>query len=1231
MEWLNQMSNVQISNTIPQGGTWDEVDGPTLLAAASSLQLIAENAHFLTRLQRLAAAAARLPERPQARRLSSSAVKKLLADPFVSGPDIVCQEDPYEGIYVAEVPYTGGPRLVIEGISEGEGARIASALLAAVMGAPKGTFPDKFVTRVNALAVFLLSLSNSVARTADLKRGTMTLTAGRAVSVPSAQRLAELSQIVKFEEAELWTGLPTWAREYLKNKLVRDVSEVPQWREGATIDEEIILRPLVRSGSCVTLASPGHLLAALRHHIICESLESECSATLADALRDATAFEAGRLLEAISDEPLTFAKSGEGYLRSTTKFDQDKTLDVICLVDDLSEYNPSAIFQQWRALALSARIHGEFSATDATPEKTLRVVAYQGVGRDIVFGIPETESPEPTLFLPIEDLEVILQSPGTDKMTLWYFALARQQFERKAQVLAFSSVDVFALYRDHEDSFYMGDDARPTLINVEPGYGQKLRVDNYRSVDKHWLIDPTSRVLCEAFALYGQSSPVYLVLGRSQASMVVEVEEHSVWVRLTKSKEHDSNAEATYDFGQAVAFWLWQLLSSHPMLRGSARTDILEVEVATRLSGARTPQGQDDEERWISAHVEEPGRMTLTLGTPPLPNVSDPENYLDRQLVEALLAALAPDESKGSDCDNLLEELAPAGPKRMIHVYDAAADVTASPGNLPEARRVQSAAVARVLDDLGTFLTDQQGLTAGPFDKDHRTNFLNDKVTRWLIDQLDDQARALSSDGLLEKLVTLDEALTSETARQPQQLRARLACFGVGDNQVQKLQKQQTNAVASSLASRFLIEYVTAISPAGTQPLTNETYDHMIALSSEIINKGMLSDAIRHNLSDAQISILASSRLGISRDDDKYHHALTSFGASLAQLSFEAAVTELKEAASQDFHTIADADALAEIEFGFSFTNLAEACVQVIELADKDGFSDVLRIQTSDVRDKLRTDVGWSDNKIETLLGALTLPARAASAKEYWEGGPQVFPWRFNRELSYLRRPLLEVAGQEPRQIVAGRRRLWQTASYWLEQFTTGRLQGKTKPMKAALNKIRSAKGDSFELTVARCLEAAGLSGVRSRLSRVGHYDFRNIAGANLGDIDAIGVDERRKRIYVVEAKDFEVARTPAELSNEIDNLLLSDKAAAKRLSLRTDWVRNHVAPTLAELGVKANKGSWTVTPLIVVDERLLSARLSTAEIPIVSISELEAYLDAANGDGARLRRSPRQRKSAES
>lgn len=1215
MDWLRQMSTSAVSNgPLPEGGLWNIVDGPSLLAAASSLQLITANAHFLIRLQRLAAVAARLPVRESAPKLSSSAVRKLLTDPLVGGPNVRMQEDPFEGIYVTEVPFFGGARLVIEGTAKGS-ASAASSLISAVVGAPEGNFPSGYIVRMKAATAALLDLSDRVCRQAGLERGAVTLGADRNVTVPGAQRIAELSRYVQFRDTELWADLPTYVREYLSAKLIQSAADIPRWREGEIVDDGIIIKPLLRSGSYLYLASPGDLMASLRHLIIVESHEWGCSDELASALADVAFGEVRSMLRPISGAPLEAVESGQGYVRSVATFDCDKTLDVICLADDLTTYDQTSIYQSWRAPGLSERVHEVFESGASAPERTLRIVAYRGVGRDLAFGIPNSSTPAPTLFLPIEDLETILQSPGTDDMTLWYFAVAKERLEKHTHVVSFSEVDVFAFFRDHNESFYFDDRARPTMVNMEVGYGQKLRIDNYRRIDRHRIADPISGSLADAYAVHGrQSSPIYLVLGSSGASLVIEMDRAQVWVRVQSSDTEGSGTSA-YEFGQAVAYWFWQILTSCPeTLEQLHETGgLVEVQIASHVDSNEPLSNMPHSSEWITIETEDPRLLRLVFGNPPQPGGEAPPNFLDREIVRALVGALSAWKQGAlapSKPDGVLDRIAPPGHKQMIHVYGGDSDITLLPGHLPEARRVQPPAVAAVLDELGDYLTIELGLLPGLIRDDDRTGFLNERVTAWLIDRLAGVIEELNPDGLLEKLVALDEALISETAREPGQLRARLACFGASDDQVTKLQNYQSKAAESALASRFLVEYVTALPPSGQAQLTNEQYDHMLALGSEIISKGMLSDAIKHRISKAQISILESGRLGISSDDDRYHQALTHYGNSRARDTFEAAITAgLQDVAVTRVYSLEEANELAAIEFGFTFTDLTEACGQIIGLADRDGFKDVLVLDEEDVREVMKLNLGWDDEKVGLVLAAVILDARGTTTADFWKDGIQVFPWRFNRQLSYLRRPLLRIGQNGSTRIVTGRRRVWQTASYWFEQFQTGRLQAKTKPMKTALNKIRNAKGDSFELTVAARMVEAGLSRVRSRLSRVGPHDFRNIGGLDLGDIDAIGVDERNRIIYVVEAKDFEVARTPAELANEIDNLLLSDKAAIRRLDQRARWVRDHVPSTLTELGMKLPSGSWTVSPLVVVDERLLSARLSDSEIPILGISELIAHL----------------------
>lgn len=64
--------------------------------------------------------------------------------------------------------------------------------------------------------------------------------------------------------------------------------------------------------------------------------------------------------------------------------------------------------------------------------------------------------------------------------------------------------------------------------------------------------------------------------------------------------------------------------------------------------------------------------------------------------------------------------------------------------------------------------------------------------------------------------------------------------------------------------------------------------------------------------------------------------------------------------------------------------------------------------------------------------------------------------------------------------------------------------------------------------------------------------------------------------LVAVEAKDFEIARTPAEISNELAKLFLGTNAKKPTVTLhgrRIDWLRGHVDLALSTLGVEGDVG----------------------------------------------------------
>ena len=126
--------------------------------------------------------------------------------------------------------------------------------------------------------------------------------------------------------------------------------------------------------------------------------------------------------------------------------------------------------------------------------------------------------------------------------------------------------------------------------------------------------------------------------------------------------------------------------------------------------------------------------------------------------------------------------------------------------------------------------------------------------------------------------------------------------------------------------------------------------------------------------------------------------------------------------------------------------------------------------------------------------------------------------------------------------------------------------------------------------------------------------------GADLGDIDAIALDPASRTIIVAEAKDFELARTPAELANEAEHLLAGDKSAVSRLSRRATWVQSHLSLVLRHFGVGVNATGWRVLPVVVTSRRLVSPRVLEASVPVRARADLSMWVSQQRSQQRRRR-----------
>lgn len=165
--------------------------------------------------------------------------------------------------------------------------------------------------------------------------------------------------------------------------------------------------------------------------------------------------------------------------------------------------------------------------------------------------------------------------------------------------------------------------------------------------------------------------------------------------------------------------------------------------------------------------------------------------------------------------------------------------------------------------------------------------------------------------------------------------------------------------------------------------------------------------------------------------------------------------------------------------------------------------------------------------------------------------------------------------------------------------------------MKELQGLLAQESGKAFNKKVANAFGKYSKFIVKLNIKKFGTFKLVDSEGNDLGDIDVLAVDTVNHILYVVESKDLLLARTPAELENEIVKIF--GKAGMRRSIIerhqrRVDWIRDNLINVSNYLNLNYDS-SWKIEPLIVTDQELLTPYLLVSPIRVRSIAQLEKEL----------------------
>lgn len=1214
-----------------------EYDCRDLLAATAALQLVPQNAERTLRLEALAHVAASLQQEINKPAITTDQLQQILSTyPIGEGP-IAAAEDPYENLFTEALAFYGGSYTVIPGII-GDSTFILEHLATAILRYPT-PFPHYvFEREARQLLWATLALSNTVCTRANLARNLQpTSMPDDVVFIPSPLVLAASKKAVIFNPSELVSllrefDLPiTSLNQLLTHQASFDV------RDYSPEGHPLLRKPLVQAGNVFIVAIPGAMLGACRHELLVKAVKYQVTDVLVERYTEAVWRTVIESFEHLGNSILPIRIPNDGnlgtYRDGFFSLDTDKLLYAILLTDHLTEYNSDEVYGFWDCGNLEQQIESrlqqveEFVYTNhRTANEVFLLVIMQGAGRSMAMGFQRLPGSN-FLSLSAADLELIAWSEGTEPLVLWKYAHAASKIRQSALIQAFSQLDEFQFYKANNYSYYAADDARYDTLYISSDVGAKLRYDVLKKRDWHATASYEPNLIVEVTLAHDDPSiPIYITLASVESDTIeilIEGLPKSVWIISLPEEGADSLRATRFEFVDAIAYWVWQYTPSLKQVIAKVRVPNNPVVLRIGLSehdGWEKPLYSDSEP--IQTQVDVTGgtvRITFSPSIHKLLNRAD--NSGEREILRSLLRAfreLLPDNEQPELSDERISEVidlhAPLGVKKKIVALDAAAKPELDPRRLPPFRRVQPADVSELLDELGDYLFKEEKLAIGDIPDDQRTSIINQKVVPFCFRELELLVSSLNSEGLLEWLIAHHESIVREVASHQLTIPTRLACFTTEVGIIEKLRKEEPERTMAGTAARFIIEYVTTRPPNGLRPISLSVYDRLQALASQIINYGFESDIIHFGLADIKMSMLASGRLGFERD--QYVNAFQAYQPALARGDIARVSRSFKGYWDKEEKIEAEPElakrinAASQVEFGFSITEIMEFLRMAVEIG-REIDPTVACLSKNDFLEHATDRIHWSRERVEQSLDLLSIaPRDNYFAPDQPHKIEDVYPWRFNRSLSYIRRPFLIRRSEQQIEILWGIRNLFNAAAYLVRLCSGGRLKAESLQMRQVLGEIIHQRGEDFNDVVAEIFDKQENTIVRRRVKKIGSLRITGDKG-DLGDIDVLVADRASRILTLVECKDLAVARTPFEMAREMDNLFRGQgerPSVVERHQTRTDWVREHMAHVLEWLKLDSNE-IWQVEPLLVVDQELMSAYLQASPIPVMSLEELRRAL----------------------
>lgn len=1199
----------------------------SILKLLASLQLYPSNHSKTFRLEQMARQC--MLEMQKGKKEKQNAYWEQLKEAIESYQDAIALEERPTAAFTENAVFAEGNYIVYPGSVYVTGTRILNELLECIF-LMKNKLPDDYKKQVNDAAGLLLFLSNSAASEIQHSRNMYYESQDENIVLPEYEQAIELIEALSFSKEYISKICHLHHyNERIVEEFLMNTGDPELFNDDP--DENIVnKKPLLAQADEIILYMPTSVVSSITDFIYRKAKDYNCYREVINLLHERQFDKSCAALIHMNwirtDIELPEDPSQLPIEETVFQFDNQK-LGYLCFIGKKLKQPAGIKKESVTGNPFMERMEQVTSyltsLSKKQPYQVLSLFVISETGDDYLFAWPKASTDHLSLTLSYSDLDAISYADNANILTLWKFAKTYARTSDLFRIEAFGgTLDAYVAYEENDGSFLDPNKANPIggSLFIPVGYSNDFLREIQAKRDEHAaIIFHKSQVGYVKVIRYKQYAPIYiekesLVQERGKVfRLVIETYKMPIWITNYADQENNSFSKFVCE---GVAFWLHKLKEYLRPIFEALHFIQFEIEV---IVDKNTSTGIEKTQIVVDAisieiKIEAP-RIQLYVPAEFMQLVRRSDNYADKLLMEAVLNGIIEyvKEAKGTylltegTVEGMIEEvLQPSGAK-MFLFSDASLNVRLDERNLPPLRYIHESDVSYTLDNLVSYLPKDYQIPEKINGRPEKQKLCRIVVAA-LIKRIQEKIESFKGEMLLEWLIKMNEKYVQVREFREITIPAKIACFSDFESEVKELLHKGSGQIRAGQATRTLIEFVAANPPSGTKWPNFDDVEELLALIDQVISWGSEGDSIWKELSDAEMGLLPSGRIGT--EESLHRKTLSSFAFAKTtsevfqyqenwEKNYAGTATKKSSSTLEKLHK--ELNQALTVEFGISLDKLStivwimvgegfknsKACT-IIEEKD---FYELIHEKAEDI----------SDNEIKTCLDLLSLLNRK-DIGNFQPDFPKedIYPWRQKRALSYLNRPIAKLKNKEGTFFYYGYRHL----VAYLDNLHYLLYEGKfpnpvSTELKAWLGSISSGKGNPFRERVREWFETETKFEVISfevDISPTGHLK----AERSYGDIDLMVIDHENNIIYAIECKNITGGKTIYEMWSEISAYLGKeagdDDAKIIKHKNRNEWLQKNKE---ALKKFVPDPSSYTITSFVLCADEIPLTYLKMHELPL--------------------------------